>query len=700
MQPLIFPSPAAQHSTTTDHASPLAGCNNAPKFDDIGFQEPDKIQTIASQRRAPSRTMNSPSSTDLSSDLSSIGSLSPPPPSPAGYPSPPSSQNYTPDDSTSHQARRKRSRTPEGLEPTKKRRKAEPGPRTTQHLDLRSTYEPLGLDQTSQLDALSKVLQRRKKIVVIAGAGISVSAGSRSALALSTWIITDGLLVPDFRSASGLFSTLKNEHNLKASGKQLFDASVYQTDSATTSFHSMVRGLSQLASQAKPTAFHHLLATLGEQGRLMRLYTQNVDGIDTSLTPLATSVPLASKGPWPRTIQLHGGLEKMVCSKCNHLSDFQPALFDGPHPPPCTQCVVADEVRTNQAGKRSHGIGRLRPRIVLYNEANPDDEAIGTVVSSDLRARPDAVIVVGTSMKIPGVRRIVREMCGVVRSRRDGLTVWVNHDPPPIGKEFEDCWDLVVQGSSDDVAGFAKLRHWDDDGTGVKTCTESDAERAVRGQGIQVVIESSQQAAALAIPTPAPSPAPKSQQSQSKLSFSKLQHVAIPEKGNKPPTTIYTSRQIHKTGSIAQGKKKNPAGRPRKKPLDASDSVKINQAFKTKKPRQGAALEVKRKPSLLSTYRDHWSMTTTQPHTRRGSGPLSNGFVRLGSSDIPGHKSITPQDLEWLGPTKIIFSSELPPLAADDVSAAATIMTYPTQCTSSSSSPPGRLPTGMANLLH
>ncbi|KAL8968145.1 MAG: hypothetical protein Q9183_002600, partial [Haloplaca sp. 2 TL-2023] len=662
MQPLSFPSPspAAQHSTTTDHGSPLAGCNNDPKFDDIGFQKPHTIQIIASQRRAPCGTMNSPSSTDLSSDLSSIGSLSPPPPSPAGYPSPPSSQNYNPDDSTSHQACRKRSRTPEGQEPTKKRRKAEPRPRTTQHLDLRSTSEPLGLDQTSQLDALSKVLQRRKKIVVIAGAGISVSAG-----------------IPDFRSASGLFSTLKNDHNLKASGKQLFDASVYQTDSATTSFHSMVRGLSQLASQAKPTAFHHLLATLGEQGRLMRLYTQNVDGIDTSLTPLATSVPLANKGPWPRTIQLHGGLEKMVCSKCNHLSDFQPALFDGPHPPPCTQCVVADEVRTNQAGKRSHGIGRLRPRIVLYNEANPDDEAIGTVVSSDLRARPDAVIVVGTSMKIPGVRRIVREMCGVVRSRRDGLTVWVNHDPPPIGKEFEDCWDLVVQGSSDDVAGFAKLRHWDDDGTGVKTCTESDAERAVRDQGIQVVIESPQQAAALAIPTPAPSPAPRSHQSQSKLSFSKLQHVAIPEKEKQPSTTTSSGRQSSKPGPIAQSKKKNPPGRPRKKPLDASDSVKINQAFKTKKPRRGAAPEVKRKPSLLSAYQDHWSMVNSQPHAAQCDGPLSNRFVRPASSDVSGCKPIVPQDLEWLGPTKITFASELPPLAPENVPAAATITTYP-----------------------
>ena len=242
----------------------------------------------------------------------------------------------------------------------------------------------------------------------------------------------------------------------------------------------------------------------------MRLYTQNVDGIDTSLPPLETRVPLSMKGPWPRTIQLHGGLEKMVCSKCNHLSDFEPALFDGPQPPFCTICVETDKVRTDHAGKRSHGIGKLRPRIVLYNEHNPDEEAIGAVVSSDLRARPDAVIVVGTSMKIPGVRRIVREMCGVVRGRRDGLAVWINHEPPPVGKEFENCWDLIVNGGSDEVARHAAMRKWDDTEDDFKECTESEVERAKKRVGeFKVIIESPRKINPPGLPTPMASPHPK-----------------------------------------------------------------------------------------------------------------------------------------------------------------------------------------------
>lgn len=270
------------------------------------------------------------------------------------------------------------------------------------------------------------------------------------------------ILVPDFRSASGLFKTLRSQQRLKASGKHLFDASVYKHDDSTESFHKMVRDLAQLTRNAKPTPFHHMLASIAEEGRLLRLYSQNVDCIETSMKPLETSVPLNCKGPWPKTIQLHGGLEKMVCTKCGHLAPFDASLFEGPEPPPCRVCTEDDLVRTAHAGKRSHGIGRMRPRIVLYNEYNPDEEAIGMVSTADLRSRPDAVIVVGTSLKIPGVRRLVKEMCQVTKGRADGFTAWINVDPEPAGPEFKDCWDLVVRAECDDVATLVDLPRWND----------------------------------------------------------------------------------------------------------------------------------------------------------------------------------------------------------------------------------------------
>jgi NAD+-dependent protein deacetylase SIR2 len=97
---------------------------------------------------------------------------------------------------------------------------------------------------------------------------------------------------------------------------------------------------------------------------------------------------------------------------------------------------------------------------VLYNEYNPDEEAIGNVCKADVKARPDAVIVVGTSLKVPGTRRLVKELCQVTRSRRGGFTAWINIDPEPKGAEFKDCWDIVVRSKCDVVAKEVDLPPW------------------------------------------------------------------------------------------------------------------------------------------------------------------------------------------------------------------------------------------------
>ena len=105
-------------------------------------------------------------------------------------------------------------------------------------------------------------------------------------------------LVPDFHSFDGLFSSFQKAHRLKLSGKELFNVSVYQDESTTSLFHEMVQSLSTMVKQAQPTEFHCLLARLAEEGQLLHLYTQNVDGIDVLLPPLATEVPLSTVRGW------------------------------------------------------------------------------------------------------------------------------------------------------------------------------------------------------------------------------------------------------------------------------------------------------------------------------------------------------------------------------------------------------------------
>ncbi|KAL4924361.1 putative SIR2 family histone deacetylase (Hst4) [Aspergillus undulatus] len=371
----------------------------------------------------------------------------------------------SPDESSAGQAERPPAR--------KKRRVAGPKERKTQLLDLTPRADLAYSEQDAQINLLVNTIRNHRKIVVIAGAGISTSAG-----------------IPDFRSHAGLFKSLQKKHNLKASGKLMFDAAVYQDETLTASFQEMVRSLSEEAAKAKdsPTAFHHMLARLGSEERLTRLYTQNIDGIETSLPPLKTQIPLNVKAPWPSTIQLHGSLEMMVCQKCRCMKEFDREMFDRPDAPECPECTINNQIRL-ETGQRSHGIGKMRPRLVLYNEHNPDEEAITSVMNADIRSRPDALIVVGTSLKIPGVRRLVKSLCSVIRSRRNGVTMFINNEPPS-GKEFEDCFDLVVKGDCEEVARLAQLKRWDDDSKPIfDECNPSDVERIKSEQGpISVLI--------------------------------------------------------------------------------------------------------------------------------------------------------------------------------------------------------------------
>ncbi|KAF2972312.1 hypothetical protein GQX73_g1299 [Xylaria multiplex] len=466
---------------------------------------------------------------------------------------------------------------PDGAPPPKRRR-VERKPRTTEYLDLSAAASEQSEEDAELLQQLTHALRKKKKIVVIAGAGISVSAG-----------------IPDFRSSSGLFATLPKEHGLKGSGKHLFDASVYKHDSTTSYFHSMVRDLSQLVKNAKPTPFHHLLASLAKEGRLLRLYTQNVDGLDTSMEPLGTVVPLQAKGPWPKTIQLHGGLEKMVCSKCNEISQFDASLFEGPRAPLCKGCEETDNVRTSHAGKRSHGIGRLRPRMVLYNEYNPDEEAIANVFRADLRARPDAVIVVGTSMKIPGVRNMVKDMCKVTRDRRDGITAWINLDSEPSGTDLKNCWDLVVRGKCDDVASLVHLPHFDESiEQGEETIVDNAKyENDVRHVKLEVEIRSSQPRGSAAGEGETPDTSPVEAKPQP---LDRIQGIPTPSASPKIRTALPT-KPVPKSNQA----KLNFSSRVSK--ASSTSTTKAPKKTTQRKPRPAKKPEPKPKPTIKAAFK-------------------------------------------------------------------------------------------------
>ena len=55
-------------------------------------------------------------------------------------------------------------------------------------------------------------------------------------------------------------------------------------------------------------------------------------------------------------------------------------------------------------GKRSYGVGKFRLRITFYDEDYPfNSESIESVVTCDLRSKPDVLIVISTTLYLLSV---------------------------------------------------------------------------------------------------------------------------------------------------------------------------------------------------------------------------------------------------------------------------------------------------------
>ena len=207
----------------------------------------------------------------------------------------------------------------------------------------------------------------------------------------------------------------------------------------------MIAQLAEMSESAQPTPFHHLLRALDDRGKLLRVYTQNIDALESKsgLTfgvpeiggprgkPKSKAGPSASQETpgrlpsppleIPRCIPLHGTLGTMHCVSCTHVFPLRDHLehLNSGIPPYCPECTTLEKVR-QMTGKRSRGVGKLRPSVVLYNEDHKDGEHVGEVVRKDLTGsspRADLLLVVGTSLRVPGTKRIVREFSKAVRLR-------------------------------------------------------------------------------------------------------------------------------------------------------------------------------------------------------------------------------------------------------------------------------------------
>lgn len=394
----------------------------------------------------------------------------------------------------------------------------------------------------------------------------------------------------------------------------------------------MIAQLSQLSETAEPTPFHRFLRVLDERRRLLRVYTQNIDALeeksglsfgvpeldDKRCRPRASKTktippsagpseePVVGRLPsppaeTPRCIPLHGTLQSMYCQTCRHpypLRDYIGPLSSGT-PPPCPQCTTLEATR-QLVGKRSRGVGRLRPSVVLYNEDHKDGEEVGNVVRKDLigsskgkgRAGADLLLVVGTSLRVPGTKRIVREFSKAVRSRYTALnapsedpatsshglatptpsprrsptedeeppmrTVYLNLDFPVPTREWEGVFDVWIRG---DAQSFAQMVH--DELERERQAKEALQERRKRRE--EAAAESARQAeerekGEVVASSEESSPVKKGKK-RKEQSHSESDGHARPAKKRKtgapPPSPVSPAKKARKT-KVKEGKQKRP----------------------------------------------------------------------------------------------------------------------------------------------
>ncbi|KAK1832601.1 NAD-dependent histone deacetylase HST3 [Podospora conica] len=175
----------------------------------------------------------------------------------------------------------------------------------------------------------------------------------------------------------------------------------------------------------------------------------SVQGVDPPTEEPAASAP-AGPNRGVECVYLHGSLAVLRCFQCGRTSqwDDETRIADtmAGRQPDCPHCAGATAAR-QERGKRALGVGKLRPDIVLYGEEHPHAHLISPLVQHDLSLGPDLLLILGTSMRVHGLKVLVKEFAKAVHDR-GGNVVFVNFTKPP-DSVWADVIDYWVQWDCD-----------------------------------------------------------------------------------------------------------------------------------------------------------------------------------------------------------------------------------------------------------
>ena len=234
------------------------------------------------------------------------------------------------------------------------------------------------------LQTLKKWVDESNRIVFFGGAGVSTESGIR-----------------DFRGVDGLY-----HQKFEYPPETIISHSFYR--SRPEYFFRFYRE-KMMPIGYEPNVTHHKLAQWEQEGKLLAVITQNVDG-------------LHQKAGSRKVYELHGSIYRNYCTSCGK---FHSAEFVKEHPdvPRCT-CG-----------------GIVKPDVVLYDEqlnAKTIEDSISAIEQADL------LIVAGTSLTVYPAASFIRYFQGE-------HMVLINRDATP----YDHAADLVMNCSLGEV--FANI---------------------------------------------------------------------------------------------------------------------------------------------------------------------------------------------------------------------------------------------------
>lgn len=195
----------------------------------------------------------------------------------------------------------------------------------------------------------SLISKESKKIVILQGAGVSVAAD-----------------IPDFRTpVIGFYDSLKDLG--LPFPEAIFDIDYFNNNPQP--FYQIAHKL--LPGKFKPTTAHYFARALEKKNKLLRLYTQNIDGLER-LAGVSTD----------RLMEAHGHFRSSHCVICGK---------EAPNDKVVQNILEKKPVYCDKCGNL------VKPDIVFYGENLPN--RFFTLSDSDL-PKCDMLIVMGTSLQV------------------------------------------------------------------------------------------------------------------------------------------------------------------------------------------------------------------------------------------------------------------------------------------------------------